>query len=324
MPTIKCPDCGYSEQSGDGEPQTCPQCDGTMAPPPRKKYQAKSSSLEEEERARKKSRARGEGDEGDRPSKKSRSRDEDEDDDRPAKKSKRALPLDEDEDDKGGGDFAQDGKAAKQLDLDPGFRNKKLMRQVTEELSRGEVLHFVCRPSAEIAKKQGLVAVAAGVFFALVGVAVAVVMFTVAKAPAFAALIPVFFVIIGVAIAVLGPVMKNRQARMGWYAVTDRRAIVFSVALWGSSGQCESYTPSELRRMWVKKSMWLKGGGDLVFKTETSYHTRTTRDHRGRSRTETTRSTTHYGFLGVEDVKAVETLVHEVLLTRRPRDEDDE
>ena len=51
------------------------------------------------------------------------------------------------------------------------------------------------------------------------------------------------------AIAILGPIMKLRQARLGWYAVTDRRAIVFHVSLWGKSGAATDYTPRELRRM---------------------------------------------------------------------------
>ena len=62
--TIKCPDCGHTEESKDGVAKTCPQCEGTMAAPPKKKYQAKSTSLEDEERAKKKSKAR----DDDRPS----------------------------------------------------------------------------------------------------------------------------------------------------------------------------------------------------------------------------------------------------------------
>ena len=102
------------------------------------------------------------------------------------------------------------------------------------------------------------------------------------------------------------------------------RALVFTASLWGKSGHTETYGPSALRRMWVKKSFWVKGAGDLVFKTETTHHTRTERDHTtGRTRTSTSTSTQYFGFLGVEGVKDVETLVHEVLLARKRDDDDD-
>jgi hypothetical protein len=323
--TLKCPDCGHTAQSDDGEPMTCPECEGTMATPPKKKYQAKSSSLEDEERVRKKTKRRDEDDEDDeddeKPKAKKKARVEDEDDaPKPRKKAKRR----DDDDEKGGGDFTRDGKAAEQLGLSPGFKNKALMKQVEEELSRGEVLHFVCRPSKEIAKKQGFVIGGLGALFALIGVVFAALMLTVMKVPIYAVLIPVAFVLIGGLIAVLGPVAKSRQARLGWYAVTDRRAIVFNVALWGKTGHAESYSPTDLRKMWVKKSFWVKGGGDLVFKTVTTYSTHTTRDARGRSRTQTSQQTQYYGFLGIEDVKDVELLIHEVLLGRGRKDDDDE
>ncbi len=329
--TIKCPDCGHTKQSDDGDEETCPECEGTMAPPKKKKYQAKSSTLEDEERAKTKSKRRDDEDD-ERPKKKAKPREDDEDDDRPAKKkaggkSKAALDFDEGEDDEKGGGSTRDGKAAEALDLNPGFKNRALMKQVEKELSRGEVLHFACRPCEKIAKMQGFVGSAFGAVFAVIGVIVLIVFATgVAKGiPVFAYAIPVAFILIGGLIAILAPIAKIRQAKRGWYAVTDRRAIVFTASLWGESGQTEVYPPSALRRMWIKKSFWVKGAGDLVFKTETTHHTRTEYDSRGRGRTSTSTSTQHFGFLGVEDVKDIETLVHEVLLAgRRSRDEDDD
>ncbi len=323
--TIKCPDCGHTEQSADGESKICPQCEGTMAAPPKKKYQAKSSSLEDEERTKKKSKSRD--DDDDRPKKKARPRDEDEDeaDEQPkAKKKAAAMTLDDDEEDEKG-DGQRNGKAAKQLGLDPGFGNRELMKQVKDELSRGEVLHYACRPSPKIAKMRGLFAAAGGLFFCLIGVGVATLMLTTMKdkVPIFAVLIPGAFVLIGLGIAIFAPIMSNRQARLGWYAVTDRRAIVFHVSLWGKSGHAETYGPGELRKMRVERSFWLKGGGDLIFKTIITQHTSTSRDAHGRTRTSTSTSKQHFGFLGIADVKDVETLVHEVLLSRGRDDDDD-
>ena len=311
--TIKCADCGHTEESKDGEPETCPQCEGAMAPPPKKKYQAKSSSLEDEERSKKKGKRRD---------------DDDDDDERPRAKKKKAaaMSLDDDADDEKG-DSTRSGKAAAHLGLRTGFKNRALMRQVAGELSRGEVLNFACRPCAKIAKMQGLLMSAFGALFAVIGVVVLVAFATGAakNMPAFAYAVPVAFILIGGIIAVVAPIAKVRQAKHGWYAVTDRRALVFTASLWGKSGHTETYGPSALRRMWVKKSFWVKGAGDLVFKTETTHHTRTERDHTtGRTRTSTSTSTQYFGFLGVEDVKDVETLVHEVLLTRKRDDDDDD
>jgi hypothetical protein len=321
--TLKCPDCGHTEQSEDGGSKTCPECEGIMAVPVKKKYQAKTTSLEEEERARKKKKRSDEDEDEDEPKAK-RKRDEDEDEDERPKAKKRSRD-DDDDDERGGGDSTCDGKAAKAFDLNPGFKNKALMKQAMRELSRGEVLHFICRPSKDIARMQGFMLIGVGIFVALLGIGVGTVMLTVANVPAFALVVPVLFVLFGIVFGILGPIMKNRQAKLGWYAVTDRRAIVFNVALWGKSGHCESYSPSDLRKMWIKKSMWVKGGGDLIFKTETTYSTRTVRTAHGGTRTETTQSTQYYGFIGIEDVKDVERLIHEVLLTRRRRkDEDDD
>jgi hypothetical protein len=347
--TIKCADCGYARQSDDGDEETCPKCDGAMtavkksaaaksAEEPRGKKKAsaaeddkptKKAKFRDDEdddddrpKARKKSRADDDDDDDEKPRAKKKARDEDDDDDRPRKKSR----ADDDDDDDTAADFETDGKAAEQLDLNPGFKNRLLMKQIAKELDAGEVLHYACRPSAHIAKKQGMVAMISGGVFALIGVVVAVVMLTSGKdkVPTAAVLVPGFIVAISLLIAVLGPKMKARQARLGWYAVTDRRAIVFHISLWGTSGHAQTYSPAEVRKMWVKKSYWLKGGGDVVFKTVVTQHTTRTRDAHGRTRTSTSTSTEHFGFLGVADAKEVRLLIQEVLLTADRDDEDDD
>jgi|GEM_PF-3013637 len=326
--TIKCPDCGHSEESKDGAAKTCPECEGKMTAPPKKKYQAKSTSLEEEALAKKK--AKRDEDDDDRPKKKaSRRIDDDEEDEKPAKKAvAKKKPRDEDEDDDEKGGSTRNSKAAERLGLDPGFKNKELMKQVEEELSRGEVLYFACRPSEEIAKKKALMAALGGIFFSLIGLGIAVAMLTVLsdKIPVYVVTVPCIFVLVGILLAILGPIMTKRQAKMGWYAVTDRRAIVFNINLWGKAGHVEVYPPEQLRKMWIKKSFWVKGGGDLIFRTEV--HDNRTRyvDRRtGQTVKQTgTRTEHHFGFLGIEDVKEVEALIHEVLLSRRRDDEDDE
>lgn len=282
--TINCTDCGHTEQSDDGTSKTCPACEGIMTIPPKKKYQAKSTSLEEEARAKKN---------------KNRS----------------------DDGEKIGGDCPCDGRAAEALDLNPGFEDKALLEQVEGELSHGEVLHYICRPSKVIAEKQGWVFTGIGGFVFLAGIIGGAWMFTMMRVPTSMLIAPGFFVLFGIVFFILGAGKKN-QAEKGWYAVTDRRAITFEAPLFGNGGICKSYAPAELRKMWVQKSMWLQGGGDLIFKTEVTTSVRTVRDPSGSRRNETTQSKQHFGFLGIDNVKDVERLIHEVLLAQRDDDDD--
>jgi hypothetical protein len=282
---------------------------------------------DEDEKPRAKKKPRDEDEEEERPKARKKPRDEDEEDEKP--KAKKKPPVDEDEDeDEGDDDFSTDGKAAKQLGLDPGFRNRGLMKQVTKELSGDEVLHYVCRPSEVIAKKQAMMALLGGIFFALIAAGIGGVMLYQGSknVPTATVLIPCMFILVGIFMAVYAPIAVKRQARLGWYAVTDRRAIVFHIGLWGSSGKVTTYHPAELRNMWVRKSFWLKGGGDVVFKTIITTTTKTTRDRRtGHTSTSTSTSKQHFGFLGVEDANDVEALIREVLLSRgRRRDDDDD
>jgi hypothetical protein len=336
--TLKCPDCGHTAQSEDESPRTCPQCEGTMKKPaykakdaPTSSDKAKPKAKADEQNAKHRSAAKPAKEENPfafdedaedepKPKKKpSRSADEDEDEPRPKKtatkpaKKEEPLSLDDD-DEKGGGGNARDDAAAKSLDIDSGFTNKKLMRQVEEELSRGEVLHWAGRMCPEIAEKNAGKLRLLGIIFAAVGGLFSAVFFAVA--PWYVGLIPLIFVAIGVAIAVLVPKIILKQAALGWYAVTNRRAIVYAPSAFGSGGEATSYEPSELRRMRVKKSNVVDGAGDLVFKTRiterrTDYVDRRTGQT---TRSETSTSETLYGFLGIENVREVETLVHNVLL----------
>jgi hypothetical protein len=90
--------------------------------------------------------------------------------------------------------------------------------------------------------------------------------------------------------------------------------------LWGGSGgKTETYEPKDLRRMRVKPARSPKGAGDLVFKTTVIRVIRTKKD--GSSTQEDT--DVHHGFLRIENVGEVETLIRNVLLGGA-RDEDDE
>ncbi len=316
--TIKCPDCGHTKQSDDGDEETCPECEGTMVPPAKKKYQAKTKSLEEESRGKKKTKPRD---------------DEDDEDEKPKKKTAKSAPVEElpDEDEKpktkkkgGGGDFQRDPTAAEAIELNPGFKNKALMAQVAEEISRTEVLHWCGRMCPEIAQRNARMLMFVGIGIACVGCLFSAIFFAVA--PWFVGLIPLVFVLVGVGMAIFGPKATMKASERSWYAVTDQRAIVYAASLFGSGGEATTYEPGELRRMRVKNAKSPDGAGDLIFKTKiteqrTDYVDRKT----GRTvRSETSRTTTHYGFLGIENVREVETLIHKVLLKTVDDDDDDE
>jgi hypothetical protein len=189
--TIKCPDCGHTKQSDDGEPETCPECEGTMAPPAKKKYQAKSTTLEEEAKKKK--------------------RDADDDDDAPKKKDKPKPKRKT-----GEGGSTRDGTRAEALELNPGFGNSKLMAQVEDELSRGEVLHWAGRMRPEIAKKGASVARIVGIVLAVAGLVFVGIVLGVAPGMAkLAVIVPVLFVVIGIVLAAVIPVAhRSRRTRM--------------------------------------------------------------------------------------------------------------
>jgi hypothetical protein len=220
--------------------------------------------------------------------------------------------------------FTLDAAPAEALELNTGFGNKKLMKQVQEELSRGETLFWAARMCPEIVDQKAKKLMLVGIGVACVGLLFSGIFF--AAAPWFAGLIPLVFVLIGGGMAAFLPGATRKAAAQSWYALTNHRAIVYSANLFGGAGLTVSYEPNELRRMRVKSAKSPKGAGDLVFKTtvteqRTDYVDRKT----GRTvRSETSRHETDYGFLGIEDVREVETLVHKVLLKTIDDDEDDD
>jgi hypothetical protein len=329
---LKCLDCGYGMQAEDEESQTCPMCEGTMTKP---KYKAKSGPTSSDvEKAK--------------PKTKSKYTDDEENEEKPAAKPKATakpeeepLPLDEGEDEEVA-DFPRSAKAAERVGIDPGFSERHLMKQVESELTPGEVLHWAGRPSLTIAKKKAMMARIGGVVVVLVGIGVTVGLLM-SSVPTYVVIVPALIILGGIVTFILGPKSIIRQAEHGWYALTDRRAIVCQAFLWGKGGLTTTYTQGEVASMWIKKSYWAKDGGSLVFRTEvkveTVHHTSTVRGrrghrghhgHRGRrpginnSRTSTTTTVTHYGFLDIEEVSQVEMLVREVLLKGERISDDEE
>ena len=322
--TIKCPDCGYAAQSEDGEPEECPKCDGTMTPVKKKPPLAKAAPPADEPRAKARPKPREEDD--DRPKKpKRRGDDDDGDDEPPAKPKAAARPRDDDEDDRPAkrkkSSNPRDGAAAERADLPSGFEDDELVAQVEEELQPGEVLHFACRQARKLAQLQAaLYALVASAFVFIPGLMGLSFLVSAKDAKDYLfALVPLAVAAGAAVVAVLSARGRLRQAARGWYAVTDRRAIVFEVSLFRGTGEATTYTPQQVRKMWVRKSSWLKGGGDVVFKTVVTITTEVSR-----SSEKTSKSTTHFGFIGVEDVESVRDVIEWVLLSERDDDDDED
>jgi len=116
----------------------------------------------------------------------------------------------------------------------------------------------------------------------------------------------IFFLVGGLCCAGV-PLYRWKMAQGTVYALTNRRALVFRPGLFGPGR--ESYSPVEVAQMRRADSWLFEGGGDVIFRTVVTVKSSSSRHGSGRSVT-----TTHYGFLAVEDVKGVEKLVRETLI----------
>ncbi len=104
------------------------------------------------------------------------------------------------------------------------------------------------------------------------------------------------FVLIGFGM-LSSPYWMRRSARKSVYAVTDRRAIIFSSGLRGKIS-IRSFAPEGLTDL--EREQYPDGSGDLIF----------TRDIR---RTSDSTTTKKIGFMAVPDVKSVEALIRQMV-----------
>src|SRR5262245_35662566 len=196
--TIKCPDCGHTEKSEDGESKTCPECEGTMTAPPKKKSKRRDDDEDEEDEPKAKKKRRDDDREDE---------DENEKDAKPAKKSGSRGGKND------GDGPVRDGKAAADLDINPGFKNKPLMSQVEEELEYKEVLHWAGRQCPEFVKRSGMMTRIFGFIFAGAGLLFCVIVLAVVPGMMkLMVLFPLLFVLIGLGLAVFMPGIMAKQA----------------------------------------------------------------------------------------------------------------
>ncbi|HEV3255374.1 MAG TPA: hypothetical protein VG013_00710 [Gemmataceae bacterium] len=182
--------------------------------------------------------------------------------------------------------------------IDPSV-SSELAARVANELDAGERLIWAGQPRLDLAMRSAYLLVPCGVVFtgfALVWIVVAVVVSAGLMAPC-----SLPFVAVGI-LLMASPVWLRRRARQTMYALTDRRAIVWEPAWWGTV-TVRDYTAAGLGRM--SRTERADGSGDLVFEEFTTVSS---------SSNGTTSSTTRRGFLAIDHVREVEDLVRRTLL----------
>ncbi len=192
------------------------------------------------------------------------------------------------------------------IDLPP-----ELHSVVEDELEVGESVHWSAQP-----RPGRLVLATLPVFlFAIPWTAFAVFWICAASGWRFptlkgpAGLFPLFglpFVLIGCAM-LSSPLWALRKARRTLYIITDRRAILFEG---GWSTTVRSYGPERLTD--ITRRQRADGSGDIILETQSWC------DRRGRSRS------TCVGFMGIENVKDVDTMLRRLAGTARPVTQEDD
>jgi hypothetical protein len=118
--------------------------------------------------------------------------------------------------------------------------------------------------------------------------------------------------------AIVLPIVQRVRARLTLYVLTHRRATVWEPNAIGKMKACD-YTVEKLSRMFRRNALFVKGAGDLVFRTltqitTTSYY----KQRRGGGRTftgsQTSVQTFYWGFLAIDEVAHVEGLINEHLV----------
>lgn len=114
------------------------------------------------------------------------------------------------------------------------------------------------------------------------------------------------FLLVGIAM-MTSPIWVPRRLGKNFYALTDKRAIVWMSGFFGGVN-VRSYTGEDLSEL--SRNEYGEGRGDLIFQTYTTtgYHRTSSGMHRQRTHVH------HLGFMGIENVREVEELLRENLL----------
>jgi hypothetical protein len=122
------------------------------------------------------------------------------------------------------------------------------------------------------------------------------------------------FIIIGI-VMLTSPLWMQRRALNTFYAVTDRRAILWNAG-WFGGVTVRSFPPKDLTRM--RRTEFADGSGDLIFDEYMTWRPGTMDDGFNQGYAYGRRGywqRNFTGFFGIERVKAVEDIIRGVLLT---------
>ena len=171
-----------------------------------------------------------------------------------------------------------------------------VLDRVAAELEDGEKLVWAGQPRVDLMVRKAYFLVPFGVVFtgfSAVWIVVALVLTAGLLAPC-----GLPFAAIGIGM-ILSPIWLRSMARKTVYLLTDRRAIVFHPRIFGRT-TVQSFTAAGLGQM--ARSERSDGSGDLIFE---EFRTGSGDSARTEQR----------GFLAVDDVKRVEELIRQTLLT---------
>jgi hypothetical protein len=184
----------------------------------------------------------------------------------------------------------------------------RLRERVKDELTGKEKLYWIGQPDVTLAGKRARMTSLGLGCGALITLIMTIMFFFMAG---LMGIFPLLFFLVFTTIAVMAPMCLKNKARHTVYALTSRRCLVFEGSLFGEKTHAPTvYTPGELTNLRRQDAWWVKGCGDVIFKTIITITTRT--DNRGRS--STSRSEKHYGFIGIRDPERVERMIREALV----------
>ena len=182
------------------------------------------------------------------------------------------------------------------------------LSRVQSELRRDEQLIWMAQPRPALLARQTLGIVIFGALwttvtlFVLIGLTLESSSFVHGSGNrAVGWLIMGFFLVVGLGM-LSSPYWLWRMAKQTCYALTNRRAIIWEGRAFGSVA-VRSFDPRDLTRLYRVE---YRGGGDLIFDEAYTIHQNSEGDR--------STATKQLGFLGIEEVQAVEELLRRTLL----------
>jgi hypothetical protein len=127
-----------------------------------------------------------------------------------------------------------------------------------------------------------------------------------AAQPGVSLMVPLSIFLVSACVAAV-PCLHWRTAKRTAYALTNRRALVYTEGLFGVTR--DSYTPLEVSGMRRSNSWLARDSGDLIFRTVYVI----SRSRKGTTWSDSIR-TIHYGLLAIDHLDDVERLVRETLI----------